>query len=1305
MKKTKPRIAKKIAKRNARLQAEVAVNAPFFPDNVMNAPTPLSVEQPLQGDELNKEILILKQQLNEARLKYRHVTQSHGELKQQLNEYQSLVQNIEQVQQQKEYAEGQLRLKDDELDIVNARMKASEISLSELKRNNLRNRIALGEKEQELSQLNEQLLQQKQNILKVKNHISYVLGNTLVNSTKSWRNLIRLPGKLLGIRQDAKNRREFIEEKALLNQQRLLPLLTKPEDMESFKRELQFLPAVSETSKLQSLKIACIMDTFTYESYAPEAVLLQLTPDNWKKELESFQPEILFIESAWRGKHDLWGNKVGHTSQELVSIVQWCKNHNVITLFWNKEDPIHFETFLNTAKLFDHIFTTDIDCISRYKKALGHNQVYFLPFAAQPTVNNPIEKYQRQDKFCFAGAYYVKYPERTKDLNNFVLSLPEYRDIDIYDRNFGKNDPNYMFPEEYQPYIVGTLPYEQIDKAYKGYNYAINLNSIKQSQSMFARRVFELLASNTITVSNFSHGLRLLFGDLVFTSDSGEEIVRRLQPLTGNALKMKQFRLLALRKVLMEHTYQDRVNYIYSKLSNTAPLTLLPAITVLSYVKSPEAFERILASFNCQSYAHKSLTIVYTGFEPAQVFETEQINLLTPQQAEGMMLDHWINNQWLAVMVPEDFYGIDYLTDLALATRYCQHKVIGKKACYRWQDGLVQSYPQAEYQEVTGMTLRHSMVAASVLPSVTLRSWLTTLYTWKSNGPEFSIDSLNYCQNGAEHCEALPEFQPPEGINPGLSLKDLQAQAESMAPATLDISQLKSIKPAELAERFKPGWASQCVAALTNDKLQIVSQLPDGSHEYWYSNKDFTPAELNSVAGKITLHLESTPGLNLQVVVLFLDANKQRLNHTIFVANKNAEVVLPEGTAYLRPGLRVYAGGSAEVSNLYLEAKPIAVPKKQGCGDYLVLTNNYASYEDLYKNAFVHSRVKSYQQEGLNCNVFRFKPDTHISFHEFEDVDVVSGGKEVLGAQLSGHRYKAILVHFLDAEMWEVLQNHIADTRIIVWCHGSDIQSYRRRAFLYEADAERERAKTIGEKRDAFWLSLLTCMPKNLHMVFVSNYLKNCVEEDLQLTLPKDQYSIIPNPINTELFNYIPKSPEQRKKILSIRPYASKVYANDLAVKAILELSKEPFFNELEFRMVGDGPLFDKTLEPLREFSNVIIEKRFLNQAEIAALHKEYGVFLCPSRMDTQGVSRDEAMASGLVPVTNAVAAVPEFVNASNSVLAEPENYSQIAEGIVSIFQSPGVFSDLSAAQSNRESLKLSFKDIFLLEYRVLIGL
>src|SRR5690606_7139241 len=113
----------------------------------------------------------------------------------------------------------------------------------------------------------------------------------------------------------------------------------------------------------------------------------------------------------------------------------------------------------------------------------------------------------------------------------------------------------------------------------------------------------------------------------------------------------------------------------------------------------------------------------------------------------------------------------------------------------------------------------------------------------------------------------------------------------------------------------------------------------------------------------------------------------------------------------------------------------------------------------------------------------------------------------------------------------------------------------------------------------------------------------------------------------------------------------------------ILELSSKPFFSDLEFRIIGDGPLFDETVAPLMNFKNVKLEKRFLTQDEIAALHKEYGLFLTPTRMDTQGVSRDEAMSSGLVPLTNAVAAVPEFVDETCAILAPEEDHLALAAG------------------------------------------
>jgi glycosyltransferase involved in cell wall biosynthesis len=366
-----------------------------------------------------------------------------------------------------------------------------------------------------------------------------------------------------------------------------------------------------------------------------------------------------------------------------------------------------------------------------------------------------------------------------------------------------------------------------------------------------------------------------------------------------------------------------------------------------------------------------------------------------------------------------------------------------------------------------------------------------------------------------------------------------------------------------------------------------------------------------------------------------------------------------------------------------------------------VLTNHYPSDDDLYRNGFVHSRVAAYAERGVRVDVFRLRKDEALSYHEFHNVDVITGSQEALHKLLSGGHYKSVLVHFLDEAMWQVLQHHIEKIKVFVWVHGAEIQPWHRRD-NFDNEQQREGAKIQSVARINFWQKLLKEMPENLRLIFVSQYLAEVVMEDLGFQLLKECYEIIHNPIDTDLFAYNAKPIEQRKKILSIRPYASRTYANDLSVKAILALAEKPYFNELEFRIIGDGKLFEETLEPLRQFSNVYIEQRFLSHAEIAVLHREYGIFLCPTRMDTQGVSRDEAMSSGLVPVTNAVTAIPEFVDESCGILAAGEDAEAMAAGIAALYENPEKFQAMSNAAADRVRRQSASESIVRAELKLL---
>lgn len=1039
------------------------------------------------------------------------------------------------------------------------------------------------------------------------------------------------------------------------------------------------------------LRVAAIMDDFTYTSYAPECDLMQLTPENWQQELQDFLPQMLFIESAWRGKDGKWGPKVGHLSPEVRGIVAWCKDRQIPTVFWNKEDPVHFETFLTTAAQFDLVCTTDLDRVGSYKAKLGHDRVYFLPFACQPVIHNPIETWERQDAFCFAGAYYVRYPDRTRDLENFIQALPDFRPLEIYDRNFGKDHPDYMFPDAYKPFIVGTLPPEQIDRAYKGYRFGINLNSVKNSQTMFARRVYELLGSNTVTVSNYSRGLRHMFGSLVISSDNGNELLEQLQ-----AADLNKLRLAGLRKVMSEHTYGARLNYVARKAGLAEDTYQLPPVTVLAHARNENEALSLTAHFRRQEGVDAALLLVLDSSLAylANALEDRNIRTMSETKAATLPLEEAIaGDAWGACMAAADYYGPNYLRDLLLATRYSQAGIICKATHYAFEDGSVSLKNEGQaYRPAAAADLRHALLSPGLIRGQTLKRLLEDIPSASVPAEQLqilAIDPYNYCKNGSQ-ADGTPRTgvadaaNDLEVLNSGYPFADLEHLAETCAPAVEAVSSAPAIDAAALMTRISAPADGSITWEKEGDRLLLTSNLPDGKHVYLYQAGEHAVGDVGK-NGQLRLHLEADPGLNLQCTALFLDKDKQRLGHVMAPMNKNTRAALPEGTAWVRFGLRIYSGGQAVVKRLLLgERAPQPVPVLSKAR-HLVLTNHYPSWEDIYRNGFVHSRVKSYREQGEAVDIFRLRPGRDLTFHEFEGVDCMTGSRQQLNAMLAQGLYDTVLVHFLDEDMWQVLEPHVRrGLRVVVWLHGAEVQPWWRREYNYRTEAELEAAKAASGKRLEFWRRVLTDIPPNLHLVFVSQYFADEVMEDLDMRLAPSTYSVIHNPIDTAIFRYSPKDSQKRLKILSIRSFASPKYANDLSVEAILQLAGKPFFKELDFRIIGRGALFEETVAPLRGYPNVHIEQRFLTQQEIAETQREYGVFLNPSRWDSQGVSRDEAMASGLVPVTTDVAAIPQFVDETCGFLAPPEDAAGLAAAIETLYHDPARFGKMSAAAAAR---------------------
>ena len=310
----------------------------------------------------------------------------------------------------------------------------------------------------------------------------------------------------------------------------------------------------------KELKVACIFDEFTYECFKPECSLMQLTPENWLSEMKKFDPDLLFIESAWAGIDEKWGGKLITAYNEIGELVRYCAVKAVPIVFWNKEDPYGYDTFLDVARLADVVFTTAGECVEKYKIDLGHQNVYFMHFAAQPELFREHLNDDRKDKFCFAGAYYKQFPDRVKIFDAIYDTLDVYKGFDIYDRFY--NDKIRAFPKKYQKSVKGTLKFNEIYKAYCGYRYNVNVNTITDSETMFARRVFELMSAKTIVVSNYSRGLVNYFGDLTICTDDPNEMIERLSEINRSEQSYYDFVERCYSRVMGKELYKHRLDTV-----------------------------------------------------------------------------------------------------------------------------------------------------------------------------------------------------------------------------------------------------------------------------------------------------------------------------------------------------------------------------------------------------------------------------------------------------------------------------------------------------------------------------------------------------------------------------------------------------------------------------------------------------------------------------------------------------------------------------------------------------------------------
>ncbi len=290
------------------------------------------------------------------------------------------------------------------------------------------------------------------------------------------------------------------------------------------------------------LRVALVSDSLTRTCLEREFChTVTVTPWNYWPIFRIFRPHVLFVESAWQGWLNSWKFKIAsypdhpkRNNEPLLRMLESAQKCQIPTVFWNKEDGIHFDRFIGSARHFDHILTVDSDCLGRYHAIMGPDaSVHTFPFAIQPAVHNFTEFQFRDGRANFVGSYSHHIHDRRREWQDMLLgSASRHLGLVIIDRNSGRSSEQYRFPKFPNTTILPAIPHHLTANIYRQHNVSLNINTIENSPTMFSRRLIEIIACGGIAATNPSLAVSELFYDychIIHNRDEADELFARLR--------------------------------------------------------------------------------------------------------------------------------------------------------------------------------------------------------------------------------------------------------------------------------------------------------------------------------------------------------------------------------------------------------------------------------------------------------------------------------------------------------------------------------------------------------------------------------------------------------------------------------------------------------------------------------------------------------------------------------------------------------------------------------------------------------
>jgi len=332
-------------------------------------------------------------------------------------------------------------------------------------------------------------------------------------------------------------------------------------------------PAPKPAGPFATLSVGLVADELTRSCLQHECRVVDLTPGNAEAMLTRARPDLVFVESAWLGHRNAWKYGIAaypdhpeRDNRALVQMIGQARGLGIPTVFWNKEDGVHFERFIASARLCDVVLTVDASCVARYRETIGPDaRVGTLPFAVQPQIHGFSGIDARRRGACFVGSYGTHVHDARRERQDLLLpAAAAALGLTVYDRNSDRRSSHYRYPTLPGMQLRDKVPHRRTAAIYKSHLVSLNVNTVEDSPTMFSRRLVEILACGGLAVSTPALAIERLFADWCHVVASREEALALFERLAreGYSAREREMMRSGAEHVLAKHTYRQRLGTV-----------------------------------------------------------------------------------------------------------------------------------------------------------------------------------------------------------------------------------------------------------------------------------------------------------------------------------------------------------------------------------------------------------------------------------------------------------------------------------------------------------------------------------------------------------------------------------------------------------------------------------------------------------------------------------------------------------------------------------------------------------------------